>query len=108
MAESRWDSETRAEVRAPNESETPWINLFLIRRVSMQFEDQPVYLGTDADDHFAEDVDHVSAVGVNRPGAVRTRRQEKVLVLGVRQQPDREAIGRDGGHATHRDDIANR
>src|SRR6185436_16906174 len=41
--------------------------------VSMQFKDEPVHLGADSDNHLAENVNHLSAVGINRSCSVRAR-----------------------------------
>src|SRR6478735_8427535 len=62
---------------------------------SVEFQDQPIELGADADDDLADDVDHVRLLGVDRPGAVRAGREEDFLVLTIGQQPHRQAVGRD-------------
>src|SRR3954465_4542843 len=74
---------------------------------SVQFQDQPIQLGANSNDHFTNDVNGVTAVCENSSCACGACRQKDVLILCVCPQTNCEAVRRDGGNTSGWHKIAN-
>src|SRR5262249_54779652 len=64
------------------------------KRVLVELEDEPVELGRDADEHFANNVDHLSMVRINGTSSPRASGEEYATVLLRNEQPYRDPLFR--------------
>src|SRR5262245_55016758 len=66
--------------------------LFMWSRVLVKLPNEPVELRRDSQEDLANDVNHLAMLGVNGAATARAGSEEKLLVLGRKNQADRDAL----------------
>ena len=62
----------------------------------MKLPNEPVDLRRNSQENFAHDVDHLALLGVNCASATGTGSEEKIAVLGRKDEAHRDALFRCG------------
>src|SRR3954469_13733825 len=78
---------------------TPSIDLTTFISPLVQLQNQPVELRPDAHDDFAQNMNRLAGVGIDRAVASRARRQEYIFFLLVKMQAHGKMAGWNGGNA---------
>ena len=58
----------------------------------MELEDKPIQFRRDTKEDFANDVDHLAVLGVDRAASHRAGCEEEISIFRFDQKPDRDLV----------------